>query len=89
MTVSIIVVTYRRPHLLGQTIESLLVQTYGDFELLISDDCSDDETLSVCEKYAATDNRIRICTNLKNLGMPGNLNAAIKECKYDLINHWC
>ncbi len=82
---SILVVTYRRPQLLRRTIESLLAQTYGDFELLISDDASGDETLSVSHEYAARDKRIRVRTNPRNLGMPGNLNAAIKECSHELV----
>lgn len=85
MPVSIIVVTYRRPHSLCKTLESLLAQTYSDFEIIISDDASGDETEYICKEYRTKDKRIKYRNNSSNLGMPGNLNAAIKDCNYDLV----
>lgn len=67
------------------TLESLLRQTYSDFEILISDDASGDETLAVCAEFQKQDSRVRYRTNPRNLGMPGNLNAAIADCNYELI----
>lgn len=85
MAVSIIIVTYRRPAGLVRTVESLLRQTYGDFEILISDDASGDDTLAICEELRQRDSRVRYRTNSHNLGMPGNLNAAIADCNNELI----
>jgi len=76
--VSIALVTYNRSSLLPKTIESILSQSYSNFELIISDDCSTDETESICRHYARHDSRIKYIRNKTNLGMPGNLNASLK-----------
>lgn len=78
MKTSVVLVTYNRAALLSATIESILSQTYGDFELIISDDCSSDSTRAVCERYVQADRRIRYRRNRTNVGMPANLNAAIR-----------
>jgi glycosyltransferase involved in cell wall biosynthesis len=85
MSVSVILVTYGRAGLLPGTIESVLDQTLHDFELLISDDCSPDETEAVCRRYAREDERVRYRRNATRLGMPGNLNAALQEVAGDMI----
>ncbi len=83
--VSVCLTTYRRAHLLGRTIESILGQDFGDFELIISDNASPDGTEEVCRDYARRDGRIRYSRNPTNLGMPGNLNAAIALARAPLI----
>lgn len=77
--VSICLTTYNRAQALAITLDSLLGQTFGDFEIIISDDCSTDHTEEVCRKYAVSDSRIKYYRNLHNLKMPGNLNAAISR----------
>jgi len=62
-------------------LDSLLVQTFPNFELIISDDCSPDETEQVCRRYEKRDSRVRYFRNDKNLGMPGNLNAAVERAQ--------
>jgi glycosyltransferase involved in cell wall biosynthesis len=59
-TVSIIVPTYNRADLLGETLDSLLNQRYGDFEIVIVDDGSTDETPQLLARYP--DSRVRILT---------------------------
>ena len=59
---------------LAQAIESILNQTYTDFELIISDNASTDDTQEICEKYAAADERIRYYRNDQNLGAAPNFN---------------
>ncbi|MGA2160107.1 MAG: glycosyltransferase family 2 protein [Dehalococcoidia bacterium] len=76
--VSICLVTYNRAKLLPLTLDSILEQTFGDYELIISDDCSDDATEEICRTYAKRESRIRYLRNENNLGMPGNLNASLK-----------
>lgn len=75
--VSICLTTYNRAKVLAITLDSLLGQTFGDFELIISDDCSTDYTEEVCRQYEISDSRIKYYRNRYNLKMPGNLNAAI------------
>ena len=77
--VSICLLTYNRAQLLPATLESILMQSFSDFELLIYDDCSTDNTEKICQEYARHDSRIRFCRNKVNLGMPGNLNVAVQS----------
>jgi glycosyltransferase involved in cell wall biosynthesis len=50
---------FNRASTVGRAIESVLAQTFGDFELLVSDNASTDDTESICRRYAAGDGRIR------------------------------
>ena len=50
-------------------IRSILAQTYSDFELIISDNASNDRTEEICRDYARKDKRIRYFRNEKNLGL--------------------
>jgi glycosyltransferase involved in cell wall biosynthesis len=63
---------------LHQSIESILQQTYYDFELIISDNGSIDHTQEICQKYAALDNRIRYYRNRNNIGGPRNYNKVFQ-----------
>ena len=45
---------------LASAIESILAQTYSDFELIISDNASTDNTPAICDEYARRDNRVRV-----------------------------
>jgi glycosyltransferase involved in cell wall biosynthesis len=85
MSITVILVTYGRAHLLPATIGSILDQTLGDFALLISDDCSPDGTEAVCQEYARRDQRVRYRRNATRLGMPGNLNVALREVEGELL----
>ena len=75
--VSVVLTTYNRAHVLAVTLDSILSQTLEDFDLIISDDASQDDTERVCRQYEARDRRVRYRRGLKNVGMPGNLNAGI------------
>lgn len=77
--VSICLTTYNRGGVLSETIESILTQTFSDFELIISDDNSPDNTKEICEAYSAKDARVKYFRNAQNLKMPGNLNNAISK----------
>ncbi len=85
MTISVVLVTYNRCALLPLTIESILAQTLADFELIISDDCSTDDTAALCDAYVRRDPRVRYRCNERRLGMPGNLNAALREGTGELV----
>ena len=55
-------------------LDSLLAQTYRDFELIISDNASTDRTREICQQFASRDSRIRYYRNEKNLGAAPNFN---------------
>lgn len=72
--VSIGLPVYNGENYLGEAIESVLVQTFKDFELIISDNSSNDGTEKICREYAAKDPRIRYYRNDKNVGSAKNFN---------------
>jgi glycosyltransferase involved in cell wall biosynthesis len=72
--VSIGLPVYNGEQFLVQAIESVLKQTYGDFELIISDNASTDGTQAICERYAAQDGRIKYHRHLENKGATWNFN---------------
>lgn len=59
-TVSIIIPVYNAQQYLPITVDSILAQTYTDFELLLIDDGSKDDSLTVCESYAKKDSRVKV-----------------------------
>lgn len=76
-TLSVIMPAYNAGRFLGPAIESVLNQTWRDFEFIIIDDASTDGTRERIEAYAARDPRIRSEPNPKNLGVTRTLNRAI------------
>lgn len=65
--VSVIMAAYNAEKTIARAIESVLVQTYGDFELLVIDDCSTDRTVEIVQ--AIPDARIRLIKNVQNSGV--------------------
>ncbi len=61
----------------AEAIESLLAQTYADFEIVISDNASTDETQAICREYAAQDARIRYVRQTENRGSVSNFNCLV------------
>jgi len=70
---------------LARSIESILAQDFADFELIINDDCSTDDTAVVCERYARADNRIKYYKNSSNLKYAGNQNAALERATGEFV----
>lgn len=66
---------------LGRALESLLQQSFGDFEILISDNASEDETWRVCREYAGLDPRVRAVRQDLNLGANGNFNFLFRAAR--------
>ncbi|MGN0060798.1 MAG: glycosyltransferase family 2 protein [Alloprevotella sp.] len=66
--VSIIMPSFNSATYIAESIESILRQTYTDWELLVVDDCSTDETIAIVSQYAAQDKRIRLFRLEKNMG---------------------
>lgn len=75
---SVCIPTYNYGSYLAETIESILAQSFTDFELVIVDDNSRDNTREVVESYAQKDARIRFSVNGKNLGMVANWNHCLE-----------
>src|ERR1700754_1046169 len=73
--VTFFVPCYNLAHLLPECINSILAQTYGDFEVLIMDDCSPDNTAEVARSFR--DPRVQHVRNPENLGHLKNYNKAI------------
>lgn len=74
--VSILMTAYNREQFIAEAIESVLSNSYQDFELIIVDDGSKDQTVNIAKKYADTDTRIKVNINEKNLGDYPNRNKA-------------
>jgi glycosyltransferase involved in cell wall biosynthesis len=71
--VSVCVPTYNYARFLRTCIESVLTQTLEDWELIVCDDCSTDDTEKIVREYADKDSRIRYVRNEVQLGMNGNI----------------
>src|SRR5262249_18791456 len=76
--VSIGLPVYNGAEFLEEAIESLLGQTFKDFELLISDNDSTDGTEEICRRYAARDPRIHYWRNTRNIGGMRNANLTLQ-----------
>lgn len=83
--ISVVLTTYNRADVLFNTIEDILAQTEKNFELIVCDDHSPDGTESVVRDFMARDARIRYHRGVKNVGMPGNLNAGLLLARGDYI----
>ena len=77
--VSVCIPTYRGAAYIERAIDSVLAQTFADFELLVVDDNSPDETASLVARY--DDPRVRYLRNTENLGPEGNWNRCLHEAR--------
>lgn len=82
--ISIIVPVYNAEKYLPECIESILAQTYTDFELLLLDDGSKDNSGTICDEYAAKDKRIKVI-HKKNEGINATRQRGVKEAKGEWI----
>ena len=82
-TVTVGIPTYNRATWLKESIESVLAQTHSDFQLLICDNASEDETPDVVESFA--DPRIRYVRSDRNVGMIANFNRVIQLAETDFL----
>lgn len=79
--ISVIIPVYNAGEYLAPCIESVLGQTFTDFELLLIDDASTDGSLAVCQRYEAADPRIRVLPQAKNRGLSITRNVGIDAAK--------
>jgi len=79
--INILMATFNGRRYVAKQIESILNQTYQDFRLIISDDCSTDSTLKILEEYEAKDSRIDIYYQGENLGITANFEFLIGKVR--------
>lgn len=77
--VSIILPTFNGEEYISKSIQSIINQTYTNWELIIVNDCSTDNTKNIINKFSMQDSRIRILNNVKNIKLPESLNLGFKE----------
>ena len=87
MKVSVCIPVYNAELFIEQTIKSVLNQTYKDFELIICDNQSTDNTVQIIKKF--NDARINLCINDENIGMFGNWNLCLKKATGEYIHILC
>lgn len=83
--ISIITPNYNCGRFIAETIESVLAQTYQNWELLIQDDCSTDDGYTIALQYAANDHRIKVECNEKNQGAAVTRNNAIRRSRGEYL----
>jgi len=81
--VSIGLPVYNGEEFIHKRLESILNQTFTNFELIISDNASSDKTPNICEEYAKKDKRIRYVRQKKNMGAKWNFNFVLQEAKFE------
>lgn len=80
--ISIIVPAYNAASYIKSTLDSAINQTFKDFEILVINDCSTDDTVDIVESYCATDKRVKLISLSVNKGAPaGPRNIGVKEAK--------
>lgn len=83
MKVDILMATYNGEKYLREQIDSILNQTFKEFNLIICDDCSKDSTWEILEEYQKKDNRIKIIKNENNLGYNKNFEKLLNYVEAD------
>jgi glycosyltransferase involved in cell wall biosynthesis len=79
--ISVIMGVYNGSRYLSPAIESILNQSFGNFEFIIVNDGSTDETADILDSFSRQDARIKIITNSQNIGLTKSLNIAIEHAR--------
>lgn len=79
--VTVLMSVYNDEKFLRQSIESVLGQSFADFEFLIINDASTDSTPAILQEYARRDNRIRVIDNERNMGLTASLNKGLNSAR--------
>lgn len=79
--VSVVLPTYNGSKFIRESIDSVIAQTYTNWELIIVNDCSTDDTLDIINEYVQKDSRIRVISNSTNMKLPASLNIGFEDAK--------
>ncbi|MDD2338304.1 MAG: glycosyltransferase family 2 protein, partial [Geobacteraceae bacterium] len=85
--ISVCIPSYNCAPFLAEAIDSVLAQSYTDFELVIIDDCSSDSSTEIIAGYGEKDPRIVCLSNETNLGMVANWNRCLELAKGEYIHY--
>jgi len=83
--VGIALPVYNGQRFLAEALESLLAQTYGDFEIVVCDNASTDRSAEIADRFAARDRRVRVVRNDEHVGAAENFNRAFALCEGELF----
>ena len=86
-SVSIALPVYNGAAYLAETLDAILAQTYRDFELIVSDNASTDDTPAIVARYAAADPRVRAFRHAANRGAAWNFGYATALCRGRYVKH--
>ena len=82
---SVVVPTYNRERTLPRALDSVLAQTYADFEVLVVDDGSTDQTAALAAEYEARDERVRYLRQSQNAGVSAARNRGLREARGEFV----
>src|SRR4030095_2481272 len=83
--ISVCLPVFNGERFLRAAIESVLNQTYDNYELLISDDCSEDGSFELLSEFSRADKRLKLSRNETNKGLFANYNACIRQASGALL----
>lgn len=83
--ISVIMGVYNGERFLREAVNSILQQTYSNFEFIICNDCSNDGSSLILEEYRQLDKRIVVINNVKNLGLAASLNKCLEKSRGEYI----
>lgn len=85
--VSIIVPVYNVENYLNDCVDSILSQTFSEFECILVDDCSTDNSPKICDEYSMKDRRIKVIHNIRNLGSSISRKVGLDNCDGEYIQY--
>jgi glycosyltransferase involved in cell wall biosynthesis len=88
-SISVALPVYNATNYLREALDSILSQTFEDFEVIVSDNASTDETPAICREYSQRDARIRVSRSEQFLQQADNVNRAVELCSGEWIKLFC
>ena len=79
--ISVLIPSYNYARFIQKSIDSVLAQTYENIEVVVTDNCSTDDTMTVLRTRYADDSRVRVFENEENIGLVRNFNRALTHAR--------